>query len=131
MIEPERACAELMPDPTPALLPAPASHHHAHTTIRILGKLGGRNRKLLDQEPLLDYKQYSDPAKIRVSFSGNVTTLNLAPVSKLALKTIRKPPATIPATSKAQYQGYAYSYLENCLSVLVQDVRLLLFASWP
>jgi len=105
------------------LKPVPASHHHAHTTIRILGKLGGRNRKLLDQEPLLDYRQYSDPAKIRVSFSGNVATLSLAPVSKLALKTIRKPPATIPATSKAQYQGYAYSYLESCLSVLVQDVR--------
>jgi transformation/transcription domain-associated protein len=104
------------------LKPVPASHHHAHTTIRILGKLGGRNRKLLDQEPLLDYRQYSDHTKIRVSFSGNVTTLNLAPVSKLALKTIKKPPATIPTASKAQYQGYAYKYLENCLSVLVQDV---------
>ena len=79
----------------------------------------------MDQEPLLDYKQYSNPAKIRIAFSGNVTNLNLAPVSKLALKTVRKPPTTIPATSKAQYQGYAYAYLENCLSVLVQDVRFL------
>ena len=105
------------------LKPVPANHHHAHTTIRILGKLGGRNRKLLDQEPLLDYRQYSDPAKIRVSFSGNVTSLSLAPVSKLALKTIKKPPATVPANSKVQYQGYAYNYLESCLSVLVQDVR--------
>ena len=26
------------------LKPLPGSHHHAHTTIRILGKLVGRNR---------------------------------------------------------------------------------------
>lgn len=30
------------------LKPLPGSHFHAHTTTRILGKLGGRNRQSLD-----------------------------------------------------------------------------------
>ncbi|KAF2816578.1 uncharacterized protein BDZ99DRAFT_543201 [Mytilinidion resinicola] len=42
------------------LKPNPYSHFHAHTTMRILGKLGGRNRKFLTGPPELDYKAYSD-----------------------------------------------------------------------
>ncbi|THZ79830.1 hypothetical protein D6C85_00283 [Aureobasidium pullulans] len=42
------------------LKPQPYSHFHAHTTMRILGKLGGRNRKFLTSPPALDYKPYAD-----------------------------------------------------------------------
>lgn len=42
------------------LKPQPYSHFHAHTTMRILGKLGGRNRKFLTAPPSLEYKPYSD-----------------------------------------------------------------------
>lgn len=42
------------------LRPNPYSHFHAHTTMRILGKLGGRNRKFLTGPPELVYKSYSD-----------------------------------------------------------------------
>lgn len=42
------------------LKPAPYSHYHSHTTMRILGKLGGRNRKFLNGLPPLDYKPYTD-----------------------------------------------------------------------
>jgi transformation/transcription domain-associated protein len=42
------------------LKPNPYSHFHAHTTMRILGKLGGRNRKFITGPPDLDYKPYSD-----------------------------------------------------------------------
>ncbi len=42
------------------LRPNPYSHFHAHTTMRILGKLGGRNRKFMTGTPGLDFKQYSD-----------------------------------------------------------------------
>ncbi|KAF2703422.1 hypothetical protein K504DRAFT_451614 [Pleomassaria siparia CBS 279.74] len=42
------------------LKPNPYSHFHAHTTMRILGKLGGRNRKFITGPPELDFKQYSD-----------------------------------------------------------------------
>ena len=42
------------------LKPNPYSHFHAHTTMRILGKLGGRNRKFLKGPPALNFKQYAD-----------------------------------------------------------------------
>lgn len=42
------------------LKPNPYSHFHAHTTMRILGKLGGRNRKFMSRPPELQYKPYAD-----------------------------------------------------------------------
>ncbi|KAF2743549.1 hypothetical protein M011DRAFT_471297 [Sporormia fimetaria CBS 119925] len=44
------------------LKPNPYSHFHSHTTMRILGKLGGRNRKFIMGPPPLEYKRYSDDA---------------------------------------------------------------------
>ena len=42
------------------LRPSPYSHFHSHTTMRILGKLGGRNRKFLTGPPLLQFRPYAD-----------------------------------------------------------------------
>lgn len=42
------------------LKPAPYNHYHSHTTMRILGKLGGRNRRFLNGPPELEYRPYSD-----------------------------------------------------------------------
>lgn len=42
------------------LRPAPYSHFHSHTTMRILGKLGGRNRKFMTGAPGLTFQQFSD-----------------------------------------------------------------------
>ncbi|KHJ31953.1 putative fat domain-containing protein [Erysiphe necator] len=42
------------------LRPTPYSHFHAHTTLRILGKLGGRNRKFMTGAIGLNFQNYSD-----------------------------------------------------------------------
>ena len=42
------------------LRPSPYSHFHSHTTMRILGKLGGRNRKFLTDPPTLEFQTYAD-----------------------------------------------------------------------
>ncbi|KAF5011503.1 hypothetical protein F66182_15352, partial [Fusarium sp. NRRL 66182] len=42
------------------LRPHPYSHFHSHTTMRILGKLGGRNRKFLNHPPELAFQQFAD-----------------------------------------------------------------------
>ena len=44
------------------LCPAPYNHFHSHTTMRILGKLGGRNRKFLTNPPKLEFRPYADDA---------------------------------------------------------------------
>ncbi|KAL8711708.1 MAG: hypothetical protein Q9220_003879 [cf. Caloplaca sp. 1 TL-2023] len=54
------------------LRPNPYSHYHAHTTMRILGKLGGRNRKFLNGPPQLTYKSYADDdCSIDIRFIGS------------------------------------------------------------
>jgi len=53
------------------LKPLPYNHVHSHTTMRILGKLGGRNRRFLTHPPELEYKTYSDDASsINVKLIG-------------------------------------------------------------
>ena len=42
------------------LQPAPYPHFHSHTTMRILGKLGGRNRRFLNGPPSLTFQEYAD-----------------------------------------------------------------------
>ncbi len=42
------------------LQPNPYPHFHAHTTMRILGKLGGRNRKFITGPPELSYRRFAD-----------------------------------------------------------------------
>ena len=42
------------------LKPAPYSHFHSHITMRILGKLGGRNRRFMNRPPDLKYRSFAD-----------------------------------------------------------------------
>ena len=99
------------------LKPLPGSHHHAHTTIRILGKLGGRNRRLLDEMPHLQFKNYSENVMIGVSFSGRPEHIQIGPMARLAAQILRKP------GSLAKNQAtYAYQYLEQTLLVLLNEV---------
>ncbi|TFK23272.1 atypical/PIKK/TRRAP protein kinase [Coprinopsis marcescibilis] len=95
------------------LKPAPQSHHLAHTTIRILGKLGGRNRRLLFKEPALIYHHHSEPPKMTVSFNGIHEKIKLGPISELAVSVLSK--------SQPADQVHAYSYLENCASLLLYE----------
>lgn len=54
------------------LRPNPYSHFHAHTTMRILGKLGGRNRKFLNHPPELNFRDYADdPTSFEVRLIGS------------------------------------------------------------
>ncbi|KAH7887705.1 hypothetical protein F5I97DRAFT_1804974 [Phlebopus sp. FC_14] len=97
------------------LKPLPANHHHAHTTIRILGKLGGRNRRLLSKEPLLDYKPFSQSAKVMLSFGGTSESVALDVMSSLAARTLAKAPAP--------HRGYAYTFLETCVTLLLHEAE--------
>ena len=55
------------------LRPNPYSHFFAHTTMRILGKLGGRNRKFLNGPPELSFRAFADDeCSIDVKLVGSV-----------------------------------------------------------
>ncbi|XP_006460304.1 hypothetical protein AGABI2DRAFT_184795 [Agaricus bisporus var. bisporus H97] len=95
------------------LKPQPASHHAAHTTIRILGKLGGRNRRLLTKEPALTYHHHSESAKMAISFGGTREKIDLGPMSRLASENLVK--------LSNPDREHAYHYLESCLSTIVYE----------
>lgn len=99
------------------LKPLPGNHHHAHTTIRILGKLGGRNRRLLDEKPNLVFKAYSDPAKLNVSFSGRQSYVDISHVGELSARLLSKRNSTDKV--------HAYNYLEHTLTNMMNDVSLI------
>ncbi|KAJ7276442.1 hypothetical protein B0H12DRAFT_1227571 [Mycena haematopus] len=93
------------------LKPLPASHPLAHGIIRILGKLGGRNRRLLTLEPALTFRDHSESAKVPISFSGSLEKIDIGPTALLACRTLEK--------GHPRDRLQAYNYLENCLSVLL------------
>ncbi|EPT03792.1 hypothetical protein FOMPIDRAFT_150002 [Fomitopsis schrenkii] len=97
------------------LKPIPANHQHSHTTIRILGKLGGRNRRLLDKEPSLSYRHHSDVTRVRVSFGGTIQPIELTSVANLASSTL------VSGKGGAAYRQHAYNYLETCLALLLHE----------
>ena len=102
------------------LKPGPASHMSAHTTIRILGKLGGRNRRLQHEPPQLDYRPSSEEAAVLLSFDGRRESVDIAAMCELAAKTLRNPSAI--------YRTNAYELLKTAFTVLISaPVRHLVF----
>lgn len=94
------------------LKPLPHSHQHSHTTMRILGKLGGRNRRFLQQAPSLAYHAGATPT-IRLGVHGHVESVDLAASIDVAL-------ARLAATDERHYRA-AYDVLRTSAMVLVQD----------
>ncbi|KAF8144151.1 hypothetical protein K438DRAFT_1993131 [Mycena galopus ATCC 62051] len=113
-------CCTCISAPVPALaLPLstadtlPASHLLAHSITRILGKLGGRNRRVLTLEPALKYRDPSEAAKVPISFAGSLEKIDIGPTALLACRTLEK--------GHPRDRLQAYNYLENCLSVLLNE----------
>lgn len=52
------------------LKPVPFNHHHSHSTVKILGKLGGRNRRFQQIPHLLDYEVPAVEVKMPITFDG-------------------------------------------------------------
>ncbi|BEJ12109.1 hypothetical protein CspHIS471_0205690 [Cutaneotrichosporon sp. HIS471] len=62
------------------LKPIPANRQHSHAAVKILGKLGGRNRRFSDVENLLDYREDANDLTAPISFEGKRSTFPLAPL---------------------------------------------------
>ncbi len=62
------------------LKPVPANRNHAHAAVKILGKLGGRNRRFQEVENNLDYRTTTSDLVAPVSFEGKPHRLVLSPL---------------------------------------------------
>ena len=66
------------------LRPLPHSHQHSHTTMRILGKLGGRNRSFLQRPSTLEYHSRAPPELV-LRIGDSRQALALGPAVDIAL----------------------------------------------
>lgn len=98
------------------LKPVPFNHMHAHATVKILGKLGGRNRRFQAVPHLLEYSPPAPEAVVPLSLDGHQRKLAIAPLTELALKSVRLP--------NEYYRAQAFDYLQKSVLVFVDQVRL-------
>lgn len=117
------------------LRPAPYSHFHAHTTLRILGKLGGRNRKFKTDAPALDFRQYVDDAAsfdVRLIGSKHDRAFPAHLGIDLAIQKLTevpKPQKGIPTAPTKHHDSY---YKKQALQLIKSQVKLRLgFDSLP
>ncbi|KAI4146146.1 MAG: hypothetical protein L6R39_003563 [Caloplaca ligustica] len=105
------------------LRPNPYSHYHAHTTMRILGKLGGRNRKFLNGPPQLTHKPYADDeCSIDIKFVGT-SKERAFPASigiDVAIARLSETPK-LPAQKKADplYKAQAFRLIASQLKMYI------------
>lgn len=105
------------------LRPHPYNHFHAHTTMRILGKLGGRNRKFLNHPPELNFQQYSDDNPsfdIRLIGPGEKRPFPVDTGIDLAIgKLMEAPKSTSSKGSDIYYKQQAYRMLSSHLKLQI------------
>ncbi|KAH8177248.1 FAT domain-containing protein [Sarocladium implicatum] len=106
------------------LKPHPYSHFHAHTTMRILGKLGGRNRKFMTAAVPLTYKKFADDSSsFDVSLIGSkkerAFPLELGVDS--AIQKLMEMPKAGKSNSQRQSDGY---YKKQALHFIRAQLKL-------
>ena len=103
------------------LQPTPYPHFHSHTTMRILGKLGGRNRKFLNGPPPLTFKQYpDDECSINIKLTGS--TKNRPFPVELGIDLAIMKLTEIPKTAAAKKNDLFYK--RKALGLLSTQLKL-------
>jgi transformation/transcription domain-associated protein len=111
------------------LKPLPYNHSHAHTTLRILGKLGGRNRRMLKDAPVLKYiENHRKGIELRLDFITHVSssdtnhTLSTRTDNVLVLDESIESIQLVLLDEKASlfYKEHALNLLKGFLSLIVE-----------
>ncbi|KAJ3311628.1 hypothetical protein HDV04_003892 [Boothiomyces sp. JEL0838] len=93
------------------LKPVPYNQVHAHTTLRILGKFGGRNRKIIrDQSTLSLKEEYPDALGLNFALSGtnNIQEIELGETLSYAHKQL------VNSTQKFHIEK-AFTFVKSCM----------------
>lgn len=106
------------------LKPHPYTHFHAHTTMRILGKLGGRNRKFMTGAVPLSYKDYADDSSsfdVGLIGSKKERAFPVAIGVNFAIQKLMETPKTGKTTPQRQSEGY---YKKQALHFIKAQLKL-------
>lgn len=106
------------------LKPHPYSHFHAHTTMRILGKLGGRNRKFMTGALPLAYKEFADdPSNFDVRLIGSKR--DRAFPAELGIESAIQKLMEVPKASKNnQNRQFDTHYKKQALHLIKAQIKL-------
>ncbi|GIZ38419.1 hypothetical protein CKM354_000183600 [Cercospora kikuchii] len=101
-------------------------HHGAHTAVRILGKLGGRNRKFLNNPAELEWKPYADDeASYDVRFIGAISNGGeRAMPARLGIQTAIDKLSEVPKTpaqkkSDEYHKRQSFKFISSHIKLLV------------
>lgn len=99
------------------LRPLPYYHQHSHTTLRVLGKLGGRNRAFLGAPTNLKDRNlpFEDDVNVRLALCGvpEDKPLTITPGISTAIQVLED------QRSPQHYRVQAFKYLSNTLKLFV------------
>ncbi|KAI8989366.1 hypothetical protein BDB01DRAFT_537511 [Pilobolus umbonatus] len=99
------------------LKPLPYSQQHSHVAMRILGKLGGRNRRMLNKPPKLNFiKRVESGVNVEIIFDPNTTphTLPLDECLQVVSKTLNDPKIDL------SYKLHAYEFLKTNIIMMLE-----------
>ena len=101
-------------------------HQGAHTAVRILGKLGGRNRRFIQGPPNLDWKGYADDeASFEVKLIGSVSGEGKKPMpARLGVDTAVEKLWEVPRTA-SQKKNDEY-HKRQAFNFIVSHVKMLI-----
>ncbi|KIV86517.1 hypothetical protein, variant [Exophiala sideris] len=105
------------------LKPQPYQHFHSHTTMRILGKLGGRNRKFLNHPHQLTFRRYTDDEPsfdIRLIETSRDRAFPLDTGVDLAIRKLSETSKTASVKSQDLY------YKQQSFKLITNQIKLFL-----
>ena len=97
--------------PAPLVNPA-----YSHQTLRILGKIGGRNRRVLGPNQL-NYTSPANRAQMLLKFEDRTEGVALGPIVELAFKTLKR--------GDVHYRRLAFTFLKHTAATILQNVSVL------
>lgn len=106
------------------LKPHPYSHFHAHTTMRILGKLGGRNRKFMTDALPVSFLEYVDDRSsfdVRLIGSKRDRAFPAHLGIEMAIQKLMEVPRNSKGAMPKQYDAY---YKKQALHLIKAQVKL-------
>ncbi|KAH6637038.1 hypothetical protein F5144DRAFT_531101 [Chaetomium tenue] len=109
------------------LKPHPYSHFHAHTTLRILGKLGGRNRKFMTDALPVTFQQYVDDRAsfdVRLTGSKRDRAFPAHLGIDLAIQNLMEVPRPAKGPSPSLSKQYDPYYKRQALNLIIAQVKL-------
>ena len=72
------------------LKPIPGNRSHANAAVKILGKLGGRNRRFQEVDLELDWKRLDADLSCQVTLEGKAHRMALSPIVKAASDAVKQ-----------------------------------------